>query len=119
MVLNNWGQSKTNSRNMGRRAIVSNIIEYSTLTLFVKTLCEKEKILRDPGLFFSLCITLMLILICSVALNFYQGVEFIGNKEFVVIGFLVFLVVGDEFATLKASKDGIELSNVKTDEEKS
>ena len=58
----------------------------------------------------------MLILICSLGLNFYQGVEFIGNKEFIVIGFLVFLVVGDEFVTLKASKDGIELSNVKKED---
>jgi hypothetical protein len=74
--------------------------------------------MRDPGLFFSLCITLMLILICSVGLNFYQGVEFIGSKEFIVIGFLVFLVVGDEFVTLKASKDGIELSSAKKDEDK-
>ena len=57
----------------------------------------------------------MVILAVSVFVNYKNGQDLLGTKEFILIGFLVFLVIGDEIVKFKASKDGIEIDNSKKD----
>ena len=47
----------------------------------------------------------------SIFYNVYQAVDLFGYKEFILIAFLIFLVIGDEFSSFKAGKDGVEIKN--------
>lgn len=47
----------------------------------------------------------------SIFYNVFQGVELFGYKEFILIAFLIFLVIGDEFSSFTVRKDGVEIKN--------
>jgi hypothetical protein len=65
--------------------------------------------MRSFGLFLILFWLLVLLLLASVINNFMQATSLLGTQEFVLIGFLVFLVIGDEFVKVRLSKSGLEV----------
>ncbi len=53
--------------------------------------------MRSFGLFIVLFIVLIGILLASILVNYQNSQDLLRTKEFIHIGFLVFLVIGDEF----------------------
>jgi hypothetical protein len=65
--------------------------------------------MRDHRIFVLLCMVLIALLIASVARNYIQGQSLLGVNEFILIGFLIFLVIGDEL--VRVTRSGVDVQS--------